>query len=420
MINRIIDIGAQYFVRFHEIGVEGQVRQRHPIALRIEPILTAVFATVAGAQAFATEAPRQAVILSGGYTVDVAGVVSGGLARRGRVLDDLQLGADLDLDAAIGWKGAKAHALVLNNSGAMPNDDAGTLQGVNNIEVTRQRTRLFEAWVEQSFGEKGSVLVGLYDLNSEFYANDSASLLLAPAFGIGSELAATGPNGPSIFPSTALSVRGRWTPNEHLYVQAAAINAHAGVLGDPGGVRTEFEQGLLTVAEAGSQGRGKLALGAWSYTKKQPDIREVTAAGHPAAKTARGGYLLLERQLSGEGENPVRKTTAFARLGVSDGDTTAFKGGWQAGLLVERVFESRSDSAFSIGVNRAFLTRKFRANGLDEGQRLTRAESAVEVTYSDKIGPVTIQPDLQYVRNPGADGGVGHALVATVRLGVAF
>jgi hypothetical protein len=34
------------------------------------------------------------------------------------------------------------------------------------------------------------------------------------------------------------------------------------------------------------------------------------------------------------------------------------------------------------------------------------------VTYSDKIGPVTIQPDLQYVKDPGADGGVGHALVA--------
>nr|WP_244264917.1 carbohydrate porin [Caulobacter segnis] len=335
-------------------------------------------------------------------------------------MDDLQFGADIDLDKAFGWEGAKAHALLLNNSGAMPNDDAGTVQGVNNIEVTRQRARLFEAWVEQSFGDKGSLLVGLYDLNSEFYANDSAGLLLAPAFGIGSELAATGPNGPSIFPSTALSVRGSWTPNEHVYVQAAAINAHSGVLGDPGGVCTEFENGLLTIAEAGWRGRGKVAFGAWRYTKKQPDIRDVVADGLPASRTAQGAYLLLERQLTGEGEDAVRKTTAFARLGLSDGDTTAFSGGWQAGLLVERVFESRPDSAFSVGVNQAFLTGKFRANALDEGQLLTRAESAIEVTYSDKIGPVTIQPDLQYVRNPGADSSVGHALVATVRFGVAF
>jgi porin len=396
------------------------MRQRHHIALQAGAIVSAAFVALASAPAIAGQEPSGAITLSGGYTVDVAGVVGGGLAKRGRVLDDLQLGADIDLDKAVGWKGAKAHVLLLNNSGAMPNDDAGTLQGVNNIEVTRQRARLFEAWVEQSFGDKGSVLVGLYDLNSEFYANDSAGLLLAPAFGIGSELAATGPNGPSIFPSTALSARVRWTPNEHVYVQAAAINAHSGALGDPGGVCTEFEHGLLTIAEAGWQGRGKVAFGAWRYTKKQPDIRDVVADGLPASRTAQGAYLLLERQLTGEGEDAVRKTTAFARLGLSDGDTTAFSAGWQAGLLVERVFESRPDSAFSVGVNQAFLSGKFRANALDEGQRLKRAESAMEVTYSDKIGPVTIQPDLQYVRNPGADGGVGHALVATVRFGVAF
>lgn len=396
------------------------MRQRHHIALRFGAIVSAAFTALVAAPAFAADTSSKALSFSGGYTADVAGVVGGGLAKRGRVLDDLQIGADLDLEKAVGWKGAKAHALLLNNSGAMPNADAGTLQGVNNIEVSRQRARLFEAWVEQSFGDKGSVLVGLYDLNSEFYANDSAGLLLAPAFGIGSELAATGPNGPSIFPSTALSARVRWTPNEHVYVQAAAINAHAGVVGDPGGVCTEFEHGLLTIAEAGWQGRGKVAFGAWLYTKKQADIRDVTAAGYPAARTARGAYLLLERQLTGEGEDAVRKTTAFARLGLSDGDTTAFKGGWQAGLLVERVFEGRPDSAFSIGLNQAFLTGKFRANALDEGQRLTRSESAIEVTYSDKIGPVSIQPDLQYIRNPGADGAIGHAVVATVRFGVAF
>lgn len=395
------------------------MRLRHPIALRIGAIIAAGFAAIACAPSFAAETPTKAVTFSGAYTADVAGVVSGGLAQRGRALDDLQLIADVDLEKAFGWKGAKAHALLLNNSGAIPNDDAGTLQGVNNIEVSRQRARLFEAWVEQAVGDNASVLVGLYDLNSEFYANDSAGLLLAPAFGIGSELAATGPNGPSIFPSTALSVRGRWTPNEHVYVQAAVINADAGVLGDPGGVCTRFEHGLLTIAEAGWQGRGKVAFGAWRYTKKQADIRDLTSEGYPAARTAQGAYVLLERQLTHQ-ESGVRKTTAFARLGVSDGDTTAFEGGWQAGLLVEHVFESRPDSAFSIGMNQAFLTGKFRANAFDEGQDLTRAETAIEVTYSDKIGPVTVQPDLQYIHNPGADRGVGHALVATVRFGVAF
>lgn len=383
--------------------------------------LVAVAALAIAAGGFAAQSARaddRAFKLSGSYTADLAGTVSGGLAKRGRVLDDLQVFGDLDLDKAVGWKGASAHFELLNNSGAMPNDDAGTLQGVDNIEVTRQRARLFEAWVEQGFGDKASIRAGLYDLNSEFYANDSAGLLLAPAFGIGSELAATGPNGPSIFPSTALAVRVRWTPNEHVYAQAAALNANAGVLGDPGGVRTSFDNGLLLIAEAGWQGRGKVAFGTWRYTDKQDDIRFLAPSGDPAPATAQGAYVLLERHLTGEVD--VRKTTAFARLGVSDGDTTAFRGGWQAGVLVEHVFESRPDSAFSIGVNQVFLSGKYRDNAIDAGLGLSRSESAIEVTYSDKIGPVTIQPDLQYVKDPGADGGVGHALVAILRVGVEF
>ncbi|RRN61983.1 carbohydrate porin [Caulobacter sp. 602-1] len=383
--------------------------------------LVAVAALAIAAGGFAAQSARaddRAFKLSGSYTADLAGTVSGGLAKRGRVLDDLQVFGDLDLDKAVGWKGASAHFELLNNSGAMPNDDAGTLQGVDNIEVTRQRARLFEAWVEQGFGDKASIRAGLYDLNSEFYANDSAGLLLAPAFGIGSELAATGPNGPSIFPSTALAVRVRWTPNDHVYAQAAALNANAGVLGDPGGVKTSFDNGLLLIAEAGWQGRGKVAFGTWRYTDKQDDIRFLAPSGDPAPATAQGAYVLLERHLTGDVD--VRKTTAFARLGVSDGDTTAFRGGWQAGVLVEHVFESRPDSAFSIGVNQVFLSGKYRDNAIDAGLGLRRSESAIEVTYSDKIGPVTIQPDLQYVKDPGADGGVGHALVAILRVGVEF
>src|SRR5689334_22478971 len=82
------------------------------------------------AHAHAEEVADAPLKLSGSYRADVAGTVSGGLAKRGRVLDDLQLFGDLDLDKAVGWKGASAHVELLNNSGAMPNDDAGTLQGV--------------------------------------------------------------------------------------------------------------------------------------------------------------------------------------------------------------------------------------------------------------------------------------------------
>lgn len=108
------------------------------------------------------------------YTADVMGVVDGGLERRGSYLDNLDILVDADLDALLGWSGGTAHLHVVNNAGGVPNDFAGTLQGIDNIEVGDQRLRLFEAWIEQTLGDSATLRLGLYDLNSEFYANDAA------------------------------------------------------------------------------------------------------------------------------------------------------------------------------------------------------------------------------------------------------
>jgi len=208
------------------------------------------------------EEKRDPVDVSASYVVDMTGVWAGGRAGKPYVLDDLNVAAMLDLEALAGWKGATFYVDMLNNLGGMPNDRAGTLQGINNIEVGSHRLRLFEAWLEQKLGSRTSVRVGLYDLNSEFYANDSAGLLVAPAFGVGSEIAATGPNGPSIFPSTALAVRVDQGVGKSGYVRAAVLNATAGTLGDPQGVNLTFDDGALLIGEAGVAGeRGKLGIG---------------------------------------------------------------------------------------------------------------------------------------------------------------
>jgi len=391
----------------------------------------ALTAVLFAAPAFAAEAeaetpPEPALQFSLSYTADVSGVVDGGLSRRGRFLDDLQIAADIDLARAVGWQGAVFHATVLNNSGGIPNDDAGTLQGVDNIEVSRHRTRLFEAWVDQSLaGGRASLLVGLYDLNSEFYANDSAGLLIAPAFGIGSELAATGANGPSIFPSTALTVRGRMAVGDGGYLQAAVVNAQAGVLGDPSGVNLDFDGGALVIAEAGFTGelmggQGKLGGGVWRYTDRQDDWRDTAPGGAPEKEIAQGAYLLLERLLMGEAGGP-RPITGFARIGLSEGHTSPFRGGWQAGVLVDRLFGDRPDSQLSFGMNQAWINSHERANGAAAGRDIGKTETALEITYSDRLTPhLTIQPDLQYVIRPAGDRDIDNALVATVRVRVEY
>jgi porin len=371
--------------------------------------------TVASALAVAApSAADPALSVSAVYTVDVAGPVSGGRSRAGRVLDDLLVHVDGDLERISGWNGATLHLSLLSTQGGQPNDLAGTLEGVDNIEVGRPGAKLYEAWIEQSLG-KASLRVGLYDLNSEFYSTDAAGLLISPVFGIGSELAATGPNGPSIFPSTALAARLRFTPTKNLYVEGAVLGAKAGVLGDPGGVDLSFNDGVLYIAEAGWTGRGKVALGGWRYSRRQPEFVDVDQDGRPRTSVASGAYLLLEQPLRGA-EGDVRAISGFARFGVSAGGTTPFLGGGQAGLLVTRLFESRPDSALSFGVNQGRLTPDFRASLEAGGGRSAAAEYSGELTYADSLTHrITLQPSVQYIVDPGGDRRARNVLVVTLR-----
>ncbi len=350
------------------------------------------------------------------YKADVMGPISGGPSKSGRFLDNLDLKADLDLDKAAGWSGASAHIHVLNNSGGRPNEVAGTLQGIDNIEVARARTRLYELWVQQDFaGGHANVRAGLYDLNSEFYSTAASGLLMAPPFGVGSELASTGPNGPSIFPSTTLAVRLH-VEGARGYVQGAVLNADASTLGDPHGVDMGLDRGALTIVEGGLKGSTRLAVGAWRYTLKQDDIRDLDAVGKPVRRTAQGAYVLAEHAFTPE-DAPGAQVKGFLRAGLADGDTTPYRGGWQAGLLVEHVFEARPDSAFSVGVEQGFLSSKARANAADAGVNSARAESSLEITYSDRLTKrLKIQPDLQVFRRPGGDQQARDEVIAGLRL----
>ena len=76
----------------------------------------------------------------------------------------------------------------------------------------------------------GSLLLGLYDLNSEFDVIETAGLFLNSSFGIGAEYGSSGRNGPSIFPATSFGARLSGQPVQSLFIRGAVLD---GVPGDP-------------------------------------------------------------------------------------------------------------------------------------------------------------------------------------------
>ena len=101
--------------------------------------------------------------------------------------------------------------------------------------------------------------------------------------------------------------------------------------------------------------------------------------------------------------------------------TSDFSGGWQAGALIEKPLASRPDSLLSFGVSQAWISPGAVKNIRDAGGDATHLETQFELTFSDQISEhVTLQPDLQYVVNPGGDRSVDNALVLGLRVGIGF
>lgn len=351
------------------------------------------------------------------HKIDLVTVADGD-GKGTRHADLFSAAADANLEALVGWKGASFSVHALSSAGNQPNELAGTLQGINNSEVDDNFVKIFQAYLTQEFSALPLTLTaGLVDLNAHYYANDSAGLLLNPAFGIGSELSATGPNGPSIFPAAALTLHAKFTPSEHTYAQFAVVNGEAGVSGNANGNGTLFDSGALLISEAGTTAFGKLALGVWGYSKKHDDLRNLDLLGNPEKHCAHGAYALFELPFGNTEGQDGANSTFFLRAGISEGHTTPFKGGWQAGFLFNRLFPSRPDSQLTIGANQAYLSDKFRANELDGAIGHSGAETGFEIAYSDKIAPwLTVQPDVQYIHRSQTSPSVNDALVFSLRL----
>jgi porin len=380
-----------------------------------------LFAASLLASAGGAAQPDEAPVIQFGadYTLDTVVVDAGKNGRNSYLLDNLNLTADVNFDRLAGWSGGSGHVHLLNNLGDMPNNRTQTLQGIDNIEVSSQRLRLFEAWLEQKIGSRASARVGLYDMNSEFYSNEAAGSLLAPAFGVGSEIAATGPNGPSIFPSTALALRLDTRIGARGYARTAIINAEARTIGDPRGIDVSFRRGALVIGEAGLGEDSKVALGVWTYTRRQDSILAGDGVSTVRRRSAHGGYFIVQQSLNNQ-EGPWA-TQAFVRAGLSDGKTTAFRGGWQAGVMILRPLVGRPEGVLSIGANQAYLARDYRRLLNQDGIRSTGAETAIEVTYVDTILPhVTLQPDVQWITRPAGERTRDDVFAFTLRLGIAY
>ncbi len=121
----------------------------------------------------ANERGDRPVTVSVVYTGDLRSNVVGGVRRGTRYLDNLDLQIAMDAGRLVGWNGARMFVYGIYDNGTSISRLVGDVQAISNIETRARATRLFEAWIEQDVGDRGSIKAGLYNLNSEFDTTQS-------------------------------------------------------------------------------------------------------------------------------------------------------------------------------------------------------------------------------------------------------
>ena len=357
------------------------------------------------------------------YIGDVFGDVSGGSRRGSGYLHMVSGSVHIDLARLMGVTGGVVYVSGFWTLGDNPSEFIGDAQGVDNIAAPNT-AKIFNAQYRQSlFNRRLRLMLGLYDVNSEFQVSERSNLFLNASFGIGPTFSESGVNGPSVFPTTAPAVRIEGDPSSTLTFRVVAANGIAGDPADPYGTHVIFGGGAMLAAELehhapGSDDR-KLALGSWVYTALTPGI-EQGDFGRPVSRSQRSyGFYALGDYPVWQDASGKREVGIFGRIGHASPGANRIAWFVCGGVTLEGSLLFGEDDNIGVGFVTAFNGSGYK-DAMDRlGAPVENAETTFEITGQFGVcRQVSVQPDIQYVINPNTDPAIGNAVATFLRLNV--
>ncbi len=339
---------------------------------------------------------------------------SGGL-RTNRIDWRYRLDASLTLhtDKLFDWRGGTAFVDFMAHGGQNPATNlVGELQAISAIDQTPD-TRLDQLWYKQRFW-RGALWVKLGRIDATYDLDHirDAQPFLNGSFGFAPSI--------FVFPSYPFSAWG----GEYSWHVINPITLRGGIFDgntsntlpavastDPLAVENPY--GLFFLSEesvrwklAANKMGGELTAGQWFHT----GAFQLYSGGH--RQDAHGFYGYLDQTLwkFSRSANTAR-IGAFAQYAWADDRLTEIDQNISGGLRGHGLIPGRTDDDLGISATWAHIS--------PYAQTPHSFELSIEAFYSAQVTPwLSIQPDLQYIVNPG--GAYSNAMVATVQMAIQF
>lgn len=344
---------------------------------------------------------------------EVVSNLSGGKSRGSRFHGIFDLTGEVDTEKSGLWDKGTFFTHFIAIYGASPIKMIGDIQAVSNIDAPIN-VLLYEAWYKHSLlDDKISITVGLHDANTEFNVLNYSIVLLNGSFGVDPVISQ---NALSTYPTTALGGMLKVKPFEGIYFNNAIYD---GIPGDPNksrGTHIDFKSGdgIFWISELGLTPQEeqkdlseyyKVAVGYWDRTTETQDI-----SGSPIDSN-HGIYLMGEKGFFTE-DDKSQGLGSFFRLGYAPDSKNNIARYVSAGLNYKGLIDGRDSDTTAFGFSSAIIGN----NSVDSDTTVARHETTIELTDRIEISPIfALQPDLQYIINPGASKEFSNAWAFTVR-----
>ena len=358
------------------------------------------------------------------YQADLNANLAGGKKIRGGVLGALKLGLKFDGEKLFDWSDSRFTISLLGTHGDDPTEYVGDLQGTSNLEATNA-VKLFDLWFQKGVHENDFLFrVGFFETETFFFDVPSSSLFLNSSFGLGPEFASGNSKtsqAPSTYPTTSFGVATRTQIDESFDFRFGLFDAVPGNDSDPDGAHLNLDKddGALLFFEFDyiSQPEevlrpGRAGLGFWTITAPMEKIRQTPGTSSTAKHT--GLYMFAEQELWKD------DLTGFIRYSLANSKISRVASNFSAGLLFQRIFTWAQKDAIGLAFARAKNSSAYEEEIRSQNKDVDRTETVIELTYNAEFSWGRLQPDYQYVFNPGTDPEIEDASVFNLRFEIPF
>jgi porin len=374
---------------------------------------------------------------------EIIGNVTGG-AKQGFEENGLTTATlQLDTQKAFGWNGGTFNVSGLHIwGGDISSSNLDTLQLASNIEA-EPSLRLWELWYQQKFGDKVDIKIGEQSIDQELMLSTNAGYFLNAVMGWPALPTENMPAGGPVYPLAGLGVRLHAQLGDNVNLLAGVFNGSPAPLNstnpqisNPSGVSFPLNTGALAIAELqfsyaapdpsakpkpGDPLPGTYKIGVWYDSEAFNDLQFDNAgvplaspAGNGTPLTHRGNYAVygvVDQMVWRDAADAGHNINLFVRpmfTTLQDRNLISFS--VDAGLTLLDPFPGRAKDAFALGIGIEQISNG--ASGFDSQMNFYQpcvytpvrsVETFLEATYQYQATAwLQIQPDVQYVFNPGA------------------